>query len=96
MNAEEKNQHLGRMAFCALVALKLAQADGKTGCSLQAENIFLVRWLQTALKQKRFHRCVAGDLVWLSGHGRRGCLFICRLPVTEAVLPYAGITAIPV
>lgn len=71
MNAEEKNQHLGRMAFCALVALKLAQADGKTGCSLQAENIFLVRWLQTALKQKRFHRCVAGDLVWLSGHGRQ-------------------------
>lgn len=48
MNAEEKNQHPGRMAFCALVALKLAQADGKTGCSLQAENIFLVRWLQTA------------------------------------------------
>ncbi|MET4859791.1 DUF2913 family protein, partial [Morganella morganii] len=62
---EEMNKQLGRMAYAALAALKLAQHDGMAGRSDQAENLFLVRWLKTALKQKRFHRCVAADLVWL-------------------------------
>lgn len=68
---EEMNKQLGRMAYAALVALKLARHDGLAGQSDQAENLFLVRWLKTALKQKRFHRCVAGDLIWLSNLGQK-------------------------
>ena len=68
---EEMNKQLGRMAYAALVALKLARHDGIAGQSNQAENLFLVRWLKTALKQKRFHRCVAADLVWLSNLGQK-------------------------
>ncbi|MEY0256224.1 DUF2913 family protein [Morganella morganii] len=68
---EEMNKQLGRMAYAALAALKLAQHDGMAGQSDQAENLFLVRWLKTALKQKRFHRCVAADLVWLSNLGQK-------------------------
>ncbi|MET4911761.1 DUF2913 family protein, partial [Morganella morganii] len=68
---EEMNKQLGRMAYAALAALKLAQHDGMAGRSDQAENLFLVRWLKTALKQKRFHRCVAADLVWLSNLGQK-------------------------
>lgn len=68
---EEMNKQLGRMAYAALAALKLAQHDGMAGQSDQAENLFLVRWLKTALKQKRFHRCVTADLVWLSNLGQK-------------------------
>ena len=66
VTVDEKNQWLGKLAFSALAALKLSQWDGKTGRNAQSENLFLLRWLQTALKQKRFHRCVAHDLVWLT------------------------------
>ena len=65
ITVDEKNQWLGKLAFSALVALKLAQWDGKTSHNAQSENLFLLRWLQTALKQKRFHRCVASDFDWL-------------------------------
>ncbi|MEM8325499.1 DUF2913 family protein [Morganella morganii] len=60
---EEMNKQPGRMAYAALVALKLTRHDGMAGRSDQAENLFLVRWLKTALKQKRFHRCVAAEIV---------------------------------
>ncbi|EAB6419206.1 DUF2913 family protein [Salmonella enterica subsp. enterica] len=33
-----------------LVAFKLTQGDGKTARNSRAENHFLLRWLQTALK----------------------------------------------
>lgn len=63
---EETNKQPGRMPYAALVALKLARHNGMAGQSYQAENLFLVHWLKTALKRKRFHRCVAANLVWLS------------------------------
>ncbi|MEQ5075581.1 hypothetical protein ABN197_16725 [Providencia alcalifaciens] len=34
------------------MALKLAQWDGKAVRNAPSENLFLIRWLQTALKQK--------------------------------------------
>ncbi|WP_442959067.1 DUF2913 family protein [Providencia sp. PROV104] len=55
MSIEEKHRWLGKLAFAALVALKLALWDGKAARNAQSENLFLLRWLQTALKQKRFH-----------------------------------------
>ncbi|MTC29210.1 DUF2913 family protein [Providencia alcalifaciens] len=44
-----------------LVAFKLTQGDGKTARNSWAENLFPIRRLQTALKQKRFYRCVIYD-----------------------------------
>ncbi|EIU7559280.1 DUF2913 family protein [Providencia rettgeri] len=71
ISVEEKNHWLGKLAFAALVALKLAQWDGKTARNAQSENLFLIRWLQTALKQKRFHRCVVHDFEWLIHLGQQ-------------------------
>ncbi|HHR6225319.1 TPA: DUF2913 family protein [Providencia alcalifaciens] len=71
ISVEEKNYWLGKLAFAALVALKLAQRDGKVARNAQSENLFLLRWLQTALKQKRFHRCVAHDFEWLINLGQQ-------------------------
>ncbi|MEY0432248.1 DUF2913 family protein [Providencia rettgeri] len=71
ISVEEKNRWLGKLAFAALVALKLAQWGGKAARNAQSENLFLLRWLQTVLKQKRFHRCVAGDLAWLINLGQQ-------------------------
>lgn len=71
IHVEEKNHWLGKLAFAALVALKLAQWDGKAARSTQSENLFLLRWLQTALKQKRFHRCVVHDFEWLINLGQQ-------------------------
>ena len=57
-------QKSGHLAWCALAALSLARQDGKV-CSAAQENLFLTRWLATALKQRRFCREVAADIEWL-------------------------------
>lgn len=50
-------QKSGHLAWCALTALALALAlarkDGNVFSAAQ-ENLFLTRWLATALKQRRF------------------------------------------
>lgn len=61
---------LSHLAFCALVALGLARQDG-IAVSPAAENLFLIRWLATAQKQKRFPRSVAIDIRWLLERGRK-------------------------
>lgn len=71
VSIDEKNQWVGKLAFSALVALKLSQCDGQTARHSQGENVFLLRWLQIALKQKRFHRCIAPDFEWLIALGQR-------------------------
>ncbi|BDH20938.1 DUF2913 family protein [Providencia hangzhouensis] len=73
ISVEEKNHWLGKLAFAALVALKLAQWDGKAARNAQSENLFLLRWLQTALKQKRFHRCVVYDFEWFMVRNLNQC-----------------------
>jgi hypothetical protein len=52
----------GHLAWCALVALSLARQNGDVLSPAQ-ENLFLTRWLATALKQRRFSRDVAPDIV---------------------------------
>ncbi|BEO64156.1 hypothetical protein SMQE30_45790 [Serratia marcescens] len=61
---------LSNLAFCALVALGIARQDGSAGNPL-AEHLFLVRWLATAQKQKRFPKCVAIDIAYLLEEGRK-------------------------
>ncbi|HCT5903103.1 TPA: DUF2913 family protein [Klebsiella pneumoniae] len=67
MNLTEKSAHL---AWCALVALALARQNGDVVSPIQ-ENIFLTRWLATALRQRRFSRDVAPDIEWLLKQGRQ-------------------------
>lgn len=67
MTLTEKSGHL---AWCALTALALARQDGVV-CSDAQENLFLTRWLATALKQHRFPRDVAPDIQWLLRQGRQ-------------------------
>lgn len=62
----DKTCHFG---WCALIALKLALLDGLSSSEAQ-QNLFLTRWLATALKQRRFHREVAQDIEWLLKQGR--------------------------
>lgn len=62
-------QKTGHMAWCALIALRLAKQDGQALTESQ-ENLFLTRWLATALKQHRFPREVAPDIEWLLKQGR--------------------------
>ncbi|EED2768230.1 DUF2913 family protein [Salmonella enterica subsp. enterica serovar Javiana] len=67
MTLTEKSGHL---AWCALVALALARQDGGVLSPAQ-ENLFLTRWLATALKQRRFSRDVTPDIEWLLKQGRQ-------------------------
>lgn len=67
MTLTEKSGHL---AWCDLVALALARQNGDVLSPAQ-ENLFLTRWLATALKQRRFSRDVAPDIEWLLKQGRQ-------------------------
>lgn len=59
----------GHLAWCALVALALARKE-QGELSPAQENLFLTRWLATALKQRRFPRDVTPDIEWLLNQGR--------------------------
>ncbi|MEB2704044.1 DUF2913 family protein [Citrobacter koseri] len=71
MMSSEKNKNiLSHFIFCALTALHLARKDGIMPSS-QAENIFLVRWLIQAQKQKRFPKSVAKDIEFFIKTGQK-------------------------
>lgn len=69
MNTESLTKKSGHLAWCAMVALHLAKRDGQVSSEHQ-ENVFLTRWLATALKQHRFPRETAPDIEWLLKQGR--------------------------
>ncbi|AKE59374.1 hypothetical protein F384_12760 [Citrobacter amalonaticus Y19] len=60
---------LAHFAWCALVALRTAQQDGQALSPLSA-HAFLLRWLATAQKQKRFPRAIASNIEELLTLGR--------------------------
>ncbi|MCW1830181.1 DUF2913 family protein [Enterobacter asburiae] len=68
--AEETLAALGHLAWCALVALRLAQRDGQARSPMMA-HAFLMRWLGTAQRQKRFSRAIADDIEGLLRFGRQ-------------------------
>ncbi|MEJ5074814.1 DUF2913 family protein [Enterobacter ludwigii] len=68
VNTESLTQQSGHLAWCALIALHLARHEGKVQSEAQ-ENLFLTRWLATAVKQRRFSRNVAPDIEWLLKQG---------------------------
>lgn len=64
------NHKAGHLAWCALMALALVRKDGGIQSAAQ-ENLFLTRWLATALKQRCFSRDVTPDIEWLLKEGRQ-------------------------
>lgn len=64
-----QTEKAGHIAWCALVALALARQEYSI-MSLAEENLFLTRWLATALRQRRFPRDVTPDVKWLLEQGR--------------------------
>ncbi len=70
VTTENTTSALSHLAFCALAALGLARQDGIAGTPY-AENLFLIRWLATAQRQKRFPKSVAVDIGWLLERGRK-------------------------
>lgn len=70
MNTDDsRTMATGHMAWCALVALGMARQNGAVQ-SVAQENLFLIRWLATALKQRRFRRDVTPDIEWFLREGR--------------------------
>ncbi|WP_149330570.1 MULTISPECIES: DUF2913 family protein [Citrobacter] len=67
---DESMADLAHFAWCALVSLRLAQQDGQAVSPLTIHT-FLVRWLGTAQKQRRFPRSVASDIDSLLRLGRQ-------------------------
>ncbi|AHG19707.1 hypothetical protein Z042_08800 [Chania multitudinisentens RB-25] len=70
IDIDKKNRELAHFAFCAQVAMKFAEQDGKIA-SFVDEHMFLLRWLVTAQKQKRFPKQVAPEIAWLISRGRQ-------------------------
>lgn len=70
---EESLADLAHLAWCALVALHTARQDGRARSAL-AVHAFLVSWLATAQKQRRFPRSVATDIDSLLRLGRQNGL----------------------
>ncbi|MER5130294.1 DUF2913 family protein [Serratia marcescens] len=69
-DAETTLKALSNLAFSALLALDIARKASIATTPL-AEHLFLVRWLATAQKQKRFPKCVAIDIALLLSQGKR-------------------------
>ncbi|ATM77666.1 hypothetical protein CRN79_18285 [Serratia fonticola] len=67
---DQTTRDLAHLTFCALVALQTAVQDGAV-TSPMAEHLFIVRWLATAQKQKRFPKTVAIDIQLLLDKGRK-------------------------
>lgn len=67
---EQTVAELAHFAWCALVALRTAQQDGKALSPLSTHT-FLLRWLTVAYKQKRFPRTIASDIESLVVLGRQ-------------------------
>lgn len=61
---------VAHLAWCALVALRLTQPEGQALSPLMTHT-FLMRWLATAQKQRRFPRSIAPDLEKLLRLGRQ-------------------------
>lgn len=64
------SSELAHLAWCILIATRMAIREGKTQPGLQ-QHLFIMQWLATAKKQKRFPKIVAEDIEWLIQQGKR-------------------------
>lgn len=61
---------LAHLAWCALIAVKFAQQQGKAQSELE-QHLFIMKWLTTAQKRRLFPKSVAEDITWLLKQGKR-------------------------
>ncbi|EAQ9806830.1 DUF2913 family protein [Salmonella enterica] len=61
---------LAHLAWCLLVAVRMAQREGRAVTDLQ-QHLFIMQWLATAQKRRLFPKSVAPDILWLTGQGKR-------------------------
>lgn len=61
---------LSHLAWCALVAVRLAQQEGKAQSQLQ-QHLFIMQWLMTAQKRRLLPKNVAPDIAWLLAQGKK-------------------------
>lgn len=62
------NASIVNFAWALLVAVSLAEKEGIV-TPLQ-QHMFIMRWLQNALKRKIFPKAISGELSWFIGQGR--------------------------
>lgn len=63
------DSELAHLAWCILVAVRLARREGKARSSL-ATHMFIMQWLSTAQKRKLFPKTLAQDIIWLQNEGK--------------------------
>ncbi|MEG6138934.1 DUF2913 family protein [Enterobacter kobei] len=64
------SDELAHLAWCIIVAVRLAGREGKI-CSPLQEHLFVMQWLATAIRRKLFSRTLAPDLAWLQAQGKQ-------------------------
>lgn len=67
---KRSDSELAHLAWCILVAVRLARREGKALSSL-ATHMFIMQWLSTAQKRKLFPKMLAQDIIWLQNEGKR-------------------------
>lgn len=68
-NFHRIDENILNFAWCLLVALAISEGDVKK--STVAEHLFIMRWLETAMKRKLFPRSVAPEIQWFISEGHR-------------------------
>lgn len=66
---DKPTQELGHLAWCLQAALQLAKQEGKALTPMN-QHLFIMQWLASAQKQKRFPKSVAIDIQWLLNQGK--------------------------
>lgn len=68
--SKRPDTELAHLAWCILVAIKIARREGKALTALQT-HIFIMQWLSNAQKRKVFPKLLAPDILWLLDQGKR-------------------------
>ncbi|EAA9928497.1 DUF2913 family protein [Salmonella enterica] len=69
LTTKRPDTELAHLAWCIIVAVKLARKEGKSLTPLQT-HMFIMQWLSTAQKRKVFPKFLAPDIIWLQEQGK--------------------------
>ncbi|WP_230351296.1 DUF2913 family protein [Lelliottia sp. WAP21] len=69
LTTKRPDTELAHLAWCIIVAVKLARKEGKSITPLQT-HMFIMQWLSTAQKRKLFPKSLAPDIIWLQKQGK--------------------------
>lgn len=70
LTTKRPDTELAHLAWCIIVAVKLARKEGKSITPLQT-HIFIMQWLSNAQKRKLFAKSLAQDIIWLQEQGKQ-------------------------